>query len=202
MTISVIVPTLGRAGLARTLRSIREQRPDELIVVADQTGNVQHAAETAARFDADVFLTCPHGHEGQGYAQRNLGIEKAAGSHLAFLDDDDTYTDGALDTMRQEACDVPVIFRMDHHLLGVIWTRPELRFGNVGTPMFLVPNTRVGKWAAHSRDKWPAEIIARIDSGEITPKPFVGGDYTFIRETCDLQGEPLWNPTVVAQIRP
>ena len=68
---------------------------------------------------------------------------------------------------------MPVIFRMDHPQHGILWREPELRFGNVGTPMFLVPNKPelFGEWKAHNPSlKEP------------------GGDYTFIKGCVEKMG--------------
>ena len=50
------------------------------------------------------------------------------------------YTPGAIATMRNAAADVPVIFRMDDPLHGVIWREPEIKWANVSTQMYVVPN--------------------------------------------------------------
>lgn len=177
-TVTVVVPTLGRSSLARSLRSCSEA--DEIIVIADETGDVEHARAASAPFTRR-FFTAPHG-LGQGYAQREIGMLYATSTHLAFLDDDDIFLPDALDTMRVAATTVPVIFRMNHPLLGVVWREPQLVFGNVGTPMLLVPNRNVGRWRPHYEG--------------------VGGDFTFIQETCLRQGDPVWNQTTIAQVRP
>lgn len=157
----MIVPTIGRDTLQRTLDSCAAA--DEVIVVENQDGD-------------------------HGYRARTAGMARAKGTHLAFLDDDDVYADGAVDLMREAACRQPVIFRMrDARTGGLTWNQPELRFGNVGTPMFLVPRkpSKLGVWEPHN--------------------PFLrrpGGDFVFIKTTCDLMGEPVWRDEVVAVIRP
>ncbi len=109
----------------------------------------------------------------------------ATGSHLAFLDDDDVFLPGAIDAMRQAACTSPVIFRMRYSHDGrELWQDQDLRAGNVGTPMIFVPNrpALLGTWAG-----WGSDTC---------------GDFRFIYETVEKMGEPVWNETVVALIRP
>jgi glycosyltransferase involved in cell wall biosynthesis len=131
VTFSVIVPTMGRDTLTRTLASVAPQleHGDELLV---------------GRLD------CTYGNQA-----RDNAMAKATGTHLLFLDDDDAYTPDALATMRQAIAVMPDrvhIFRMryDHGL--VLWYAPALASGNIGTPMVAIPNQpgRLGVWAAHS----------------------------------------------------
>lgn len=159
-TISVIIPTVGRESLAAAKASAAGA--DEIIVVENQDGD-------------------------HGYSARSRGIQQATGTHLAFLDDDDVYTPGAVDLMREAACERPVIFRMDHHRHGVMWRQPFLEFGNVGTPMFLVPNQpdQLGEWAEHA-------------PGLAEP----GGDFTFISGCVERMGRPVWREEIVCTVRP
>lgn len=160
MKLSVIIPTIGRESLQAALSSC--ETADEVIVVENHDGD-------------------------HGYQARTRGMAQATGTHLAFLDDDDIYTPDAVDAMREAACDRPVIFRMDDPLHGVIWRRPELTFGNVGTPMFLVPNDprRLGVWEPHV-------------PGLKQP----GGDFTFITGCVDRMGAPVWREETVAIVDP
>jgi GT2 family glycosyltransferase len=123
-----------------------------------------------------------------GYTARRRGMELATGSHLAFLDDDDAYTERAVEFFRRFAHgDRPVIFKMQHPSHGILWRTQQLEFGNVGTPMFLVPNkpSKLGEWEPHAPG---------------LPEP--GGDFTFISGCAEQMGEPIWRPEVVARVRP
>lgn len=180
--LSVVIPTLGRPSLADTLASCADA--DEIIVVLDTsrgTTELPCPLPPNAKYHADHF-----GVTG-GHAGRVVGIGMATGTHLAFMDDDDIYMPGAIQVMRDAACDVPVIFRMDHYSHGNLWRDPTIRFGNVSTQMYVVPNdpARLGTWTPH---------IPGI------PEP--GGDYTFIKETCELMGGPVWRDEIISKLRP
>lgn len=157
--ISVLIPTTGRKGLVRAIQSAADA--DEVLVDYNQDGD-------------------------KGYAARTRMMARASGTHLAFLDDDDVYAPGAVGAMRDAACDYPVIFRMRYHHGGsVLWGKPELGYGNVGSPMLLVPNVpeKLGRWRG-----WNGENE--------------GGDATFIHECAERFGEVRFDERITAIIRP
>ena len=163
MTLSVIVATSGRPSLAATLDSVAEQLEpgDELLVRCSND---------------DEF----------GHRTRQALMERARGSHLVFMDDDDQFARGALAAMRRVAQEHPgrvAIFRMRYLDGHVIWTDPELRGRNVSTQMFLVPNLpgKLGRWE--------------------NPEYLRMADWSFIEETARLQGEPLFCEEIVAHFR-
>ncbi len=97
---SVIIPTRDRPSkFAVALDSVLAQRSAqfEVIVVNDGSGPEQAAAyrEIEGLADSRVSLLSlpsrPRGH-GPAFA-RNVGAEKAKNPYLAFLDDDDSWTD-------------------------------------------------------------------------------------------------------------
>lgn len=179
--LSVVIPTLGRPSLERTLASCADA--DEVVVVLDKARGGSLPCELP---DNAVLLEGVFGVTG-GHAGREHGIAFATGTHLAFFDDDDEYTPGAISLMRDAACDRPVIFRMDDYRHGVIWRDPSVWFGNVSTQMFVVPNQPglLGSWEPHMPG-WPQP----------------GGDFTFISETVARMGEPVWREEIVAVLRP
>lgn len=180
MRLSVIIPTIGRESLADAIRSCAGA--DEIVVVVDEAaGDV-----TLPRLPANAVRAFVSGGD-NGYTARAHGMKIATGTHLAFLDDDDEYLPGAIALMLSAAGDRPVIFQMDHPQHGILWRNPVLEFGNVGTPMFLVPNDpeRLGVWAPHA-------------PGLREP----GGDFTFIAGCVEQMGEPVWIAEVVAVVRP
>ncbi len=126
-TFTVIVPTMGRATLVRTLQSLAPQleRDDELLVLR------RHAP--------------------WGNAARNEAIARATRTHLWFMDDDDMAADGALDAIRAGVAEQPDrvhVFKMRYSDGRTIWNDPVVRVGNVSTVMLVVPNEpgRVAQW--------------------------------------------------------
>lgn len=186
---SVIVPTIGRPSLADSLVSCDSVFVDEILVSPDgrqaHTACEQIVAETPLLYPS-VTLLDPIDESRlneRGHPQRNRAMLQADSPWLCFLDDDDTFVHGAFARIVGAlGPDVPHIFRMryteGHPEAGtVLWGDRELRECNVGTPMFVVPNRRLG-W-------WPSRIM---------------GDFHFIRETCGLQGEPVFVDEVIASV--
>ncbi len=165
--LSVIIPSTDRPTLARAVASA--EGADEILIDINDDGD-------------------------KGYSARHRLMAKATGTHLCFLDDDDIYTEDAIEAFREHACDRPVIAQMRYPAPPgqqgasgyVLWKDRIVRHGNVGSPMLLVPNVpdRLGTWREHQKGAGG------------------GGDYTFAAETISLQGPPVWVPHVVAVIRP
>lgn len=95
LSISVIIPTMGRSSLYRAIDSATSQivRPEELIVVADLLKEEEFKRVSdeimALNIDMPVILRRTMG---KGVAAaRNLGVEVARGEYIAFLDDDDVW---------------------------------------------------------------------------------------------------------------
>ncbi|WP_162184827.1 glycosyltransferase family 2 protein [Allokutzneria albata] len=102
--VSVIVPTKDRQDrLAAALESVAAQtlcdpgspHRVEVVVVNDGGASVEDVVENAG-LDEVKLIESPtsHGHAGA----RNSGIEAADGRYLAFLDDDDLYLPGHLES--------------------------------------------------------------------------------------------------------
>jgi glycosyltransferase involved in cell wall biosynthesis len=162
-TFSVVVPTVGRRTLDAALRSVTVQLlpGDELFVVCNDRGD-------------------------QGDWARNGAIERAIGSHLVFLDDDDEFAPDALATFRRFAIEYPSrigLFRMRLPTGELVWREPIFESGQVGSSTMLVPNIPgcVGRWVQTE----------------------IGNDWSFIEETVRLQGQnPIFRNEIVASVRP
>lgn len=159
MSLSVIVASCGRATLERTRESIWSQLVggDEILV--------------------DINRDSPGG----GRA-RNRQMALAEGDWLCFCDDDDIWAPDAAKHIRagvMEAPGRPHIFRMQRKN-DTLWREPVLKYGNVGTPMIVVPNGPLGRWGeTYGRDDW-----------------------AFITSTVEILGDPVWHTDVIALIRP
>ena len=121
-----------------------------------------------------------------GDTPRNEAMPRARGTHLLFIDDDDVYVPDAFAKMRRFADENPGrigIFKLEYVVRTQRWTEPVLRYKNVSTQMFLVPNTpgKLGTWER---------------------KHNVNGDFVFIEETARLQGDPIFVDEVTVLARP
>ena len=96
--VSVVIPTYNRAGLIReTIESVRRQTYArwELIVVDD--GSTDDTETVLGRVTEGRIRYVSQANAGQG-AARNRGVAAAAGELLAFLDSDDQWHPGKLES--------------------------------------------------------------------------------------------------------
>lgn len=99
MNVSVIMPAYNRGRwIARAIQSVLDQLEagDELIVIDD--GSTDDTRAVVASFGARVTYVLGD-HRGAGPA-RNLGLSRARGDLVAFLDSDDAWLPGKLTMQR------------------------------------------------------------------------------------------------------
>lgn len=194
--ISVIVPTKGRKTLERTLRSVRLHRGHEVIVVGE--GAQPLAKKTCKELRPDVpfdirFFKGPKSNN-WGNSQRDLGMKKARGRWLMFIDDDDIYVPDAfkhvLNAIGQERSPQQAtihVFRMldFRYKRQVLWQCKKPLLGNVGTPMLCLPNLEDFK------GMWP-------DSQDY------GSDQMFIQDTLNRwpSSKITWETDIIVICRP
>lgn len=169
--ISFIVATIGRPTLASTLASIELWPGDEVIVI----GNVETRTDGAVR-----YVACPPGRD-WGSTERNVATPLARGRFLSHMDDDDVYAPGARAAMARAMADNKLtIFRMRYANGNTLWQVPELRLGNVGTPMMFMPNDpeKLGQWGE------------RMDCG----------DFYFLQTMRWGPDDVAWDSTVIALV--
>lgn len=88
--ISVIIPTLGRESLARSIRSVLAQQQRVEIVVVNDSGSPLSMPDMQG-----VLVVDTAGRIGAA-AARNVGLAATSGDLIAFLDDDDVWLAGHL----------------------------------------------------------------------------------------------------------
>ena len=92
--ISVIIPTYNRVDLLkRAIKSIQNQtyKDIEIIIVSDgSTDNTKEFVRSVMKFDNRISFFDYFPSKGANIA-RNIGIEKAKGEYISFLDDDDEW---------------------------------------------------------------------------------------------------------------
>lgn len=99
--ISIIIPVHnGQEHLEKCLLSIKNQSFTDyevLVVNNGSTDNTQKIAESFSESDKR-FITIKHNHGGAGET-RNIGIDRASGNYLAFVDSDDVVLDKYLENL-------------------------------------------------------------------------------------------------------
>lgn len=149
--ISIIVPTVGRPTLRRTITmAIRAMgMRDELIVVGDGPLPAARAimAETG---DPRIFYMETVPTHKWGCAQYDFGSSRARGDFLMFSTDDDAILEDAVETVRAEVEDKPWphVFAMYHMPQGRV-LKNSVKRCEVGAHQIVVPNdpTKLAKWA-------------------------------------------------------
>lgn len=182
--LSIIVATSGRDTLPRALRSIADQPllpGDEVLVV----GHTPEIKRTAEEFFGYRFVQFPYSGD-YGIAARQHAMPLATGTHLSFLDDDDSYLPGAFTAIReaiQAHPNCPIMFRMITYWGQILWAEPVVQESNHGGQQFVVPNDpeRLGQWGKR-----------------------YAGDYDFIVSTLAQypQAALVWDTTVIQACRP
>lgn len=186
-TITVVLPTISRPTLARSLDSLTRQSwlpGDELLLIGD--GPQPEASRLfTERNLPGRYIEITEGPLGSwGHGARNwvLGRRLPSCDVICALDDDDTLEVNHFKTVRVAAAAYVgkcVLFRMRREDGTVLWTDREIRVGNVGTPMFIVPND--GVWGRYGENH--------------------NGDSQFIYQTVTLRDEqPVWREDVIYNV--
>lgn len=190
--LSVVIPTIGRDGLARALASVERQpgyRPDlvEVIVVGDTLDGPLPLVAQTVRDRGHRWI----GHNGGvhcfGQPQRQAGMEAARGRWIAFLADDDIWSARALETILRAIrspelpCSLPLVARVITPWRAIVWAEQALRQANVDANGIIVPNEpeRLGRWSTRYE-----------------------GDFDMLSETASNYGGVAWVEAVVSIARP
>jgi glycosyltransferase involved in cell wall biosynthesis len=188
---SVIVATVGRPSLRRTLESVFAQEwaeKDELLIVDDaypQKASRRILSDFTAKWpDRSIrYYQLPVRWGDYGHMPRNIGIQLARNEYCVHMDDDDIFTPGVFTTIRKALESQPpvLIFKMaQNDGQKLVWKDKEIRYGNVGTPMIVHRREFAGKFLPH-----------------------FGGDSDFIRSTAEKAGNKVeWREEVIAVLRP
>lgn len=190
MNLTLIIPTLGRPTLARTVFSFNGQLQDgdEVIFVADPRGDVEYVkwmrTTASNRLGVDWRHVVHDGPGGWGLPQRNRGLEAATRPYAWFLADDDIATPGALDTIRAALEPPPLrpwfIFRAGRaNAEPWVWQDAQIRRGNLDADCIVCPTIITSRWG--------------LD---------YSGDYDFAVALREELGEPAWGAAVVAVTKP
>jgi glycosyltransferase involved in cell wall biosynthesis len=176
LSLSILIPTVSRPTLVRTLRSIRAQTlepGDEVLLLGD--GDQPVARSLFEQFGLPGrYISFPGPCRDWGATPRNQAMRLARAGWLLFLDDDDAFAPGALACVRSALAENPGrphLFRMYIVPEGrTLWARREVALGNVGTPMFVLPaGGPLGVWGSRyggdldflvsTLARWPAQAL-------------------------------------------
>lgn len=183
--LSIVIPTLGRATLERTLASIADQLTDddEVLIAADPLGDLVAAGRIAREVLPAVTVTVVGPGGDWGHTQRNWGIENGRGTHIWCLADDDVAAPDALAVLRAAAAEGGWhLFRVQS--VGELgqWTIPGehvIREENVDAECILAPRLARSRWGSRYQ-----------------------GDLDYAVALREELGEPVWHEGVVAFLRP
>lgn len=151
MSLSIIIPTAGRATLTRAVQSVLSQSgpDDELIVAIDTHGG----APAVERMPGVRYVEHDAGAHDWGHSQINAAMAVACGSYILVNDDDDIYTPGAFDAVRgaiaRQLIPRPLLFRHQAYNGLTYWLKKDwVCEGAIGGHSLVAPNdsARLGQW--------------------------------------------------------
>lgn len=94
--VSVIIPVFnGEIFLEDAIKSVLNQNYDNLECIVVDDGSIDGSAAIAKKFEGIIYLHQEHKNVASA---RNLGVRKASGEYLAFLDADDIWDTNKLET--------------------------------------------------------------------------------------------------------
>ena len=129
MTVSVVIPTYNRAHtVLDAVHSVLAQRFGDLELIVVDDGSTDDTARRLATV-TDPRLQYVVGEHAGVSAARNLGVHKASGELIAFLDSDDRWYPDKL------ACEVGFLRR--HPEVDVVFSDLEKRHGDAVFPSFM-----------------------------------------------------------------
>lgn len=105
MHLSIIMPVFNaERTLPKTLKSIFGQLSPEMEVIVVDDGSTDSTSEILAHFEVEAkgYLRLIRQKNAGAAAARNIAIEKAKGDYLVFIDADDCFLEGALETIFKE----------------------------------------------------------------------------------------------------
>lgn len=168
-SVCVVVPTLGRPTLARTLESIAGQLrgDDHCVVVADAGGNHLIVEALFGEY-ADVRWTYDEWPDGcSGHRARNHAMDSLIeGDLMISIDDDDILAPQALKTIRKSDTSRASIYRMRYSDGRVLWGEPRVEMDNVGSPMIVAPTSCRSRWGARYQGDFDFALSLEREYGE------------------------------------
>ena len=164
-SLTVVIPTQGRATLPRCLESMRTDLQGgyqaEILIVADTHSPLLMDVEGLCHLAGVTYLEHDAGYHDWGYPQLQVGYERAQGDYILNIGDDDVYETGAFTVIRQAIAELdsprPLLFRaLMHPSVSrpcgnplLLWgQRGLIKRGRVTGQNLIAPNVleRLGTW--------------------------------------------------------
>jgi glycosyltransferase involved in cell wall biosynthesis len=166
--VTVVVPLYNKAGyVLRALDSIARQSFTDFEAIVVDDGSTDGGGDLAAGFSDRRFRVLRQPNAGPG-AARNRGIAEARGSLIAFLDADDAWLPGYLESSVRliEECGPEVASVTSGYLdypPGVSREAMWRRRGITEGVQRVTPSAPVGKLVAELAYMWPCSTLARLE---------------------------------------
>lgn len=149
ISLNVILTTVGRESLMRMLNSLLWQleKQDYLTIISDDEHH--YVRSCLQQFDKGYRLLCTIIHIANteklgywGHASRNKYQNLLPGEYILNCDDDDFYTKGAFDKIREVVKEKKLYIFKHEDNRNFAWSIPgEVKLGNIGTSCGVIPNT-------------------------------------------------------------
>lgn len=218
MTVSVVIPTIGRASLRRAVQSALSQSEPvgEVIIVADTDQPLDYPSDDRITLLRNTSASGPA-------ASRQCGIDAARGSVIALLDDDDEWHPDKLRRQLAAVVDAGPHWIASCRVSAVgpgerrrVWPRrpvapwepvadylfrfSDLRYGGcllqTSTLCFPVELARAVRWdthagAVHDEPSWLLAVARRFDDLQLIQLPEVLSTYHVGHSSLSRQTEDL-----------
>lgn len=144
---NIVCTTIGRDTLPRLIESFKEQLKENDIFTIISDTNHEFVEKTLSnysfKFKVNHFRNNEQPKGKYGHPLLNEYINKLDGDFLMFADDDDRYTEGAFDVIRNNVKEKNKLYVFKHKWGGTInWVQKDFTRGNVGKCMGVIPNTQ------------------------------------------------------------
>jgi len=169
--VSVTIPTYNRARLVvEAVESVLAQTYSRLEVIVVDDGSTDDTPQALRLFARDERFTCLRRPENRGRSHaRNVGLERAKGEYLAFLDSDDRWDASYLETM-----------------IGYLEAHPEVDLAWAFIRFYAVQTDETGRIVRKKPLYYPhADRIAQIYNRAQPPRIWLGPTHVVLRATLE-----------------
>ncbi len=143
---NIICTTIGRESLIRLIDSFKNQLMTHDIFTVISDTNHDRVKNILNQYDFDFKLNHIK-NEGEplgkfGHPLLNKYINNVDGDFIMFADDDDYYVEDAFENIRKFVIEKKLYIFKHKWVHTINWTTEEVKLGNVGKCMGIIPNTK------------------------------------------------------------